>query len=104
MTGVFLVYVPAFIVSIYLASRSYPTRRTKLSALSAHLLASAALVTGLTLATVSPEEPGIIGLWLAILGPGAAIALCRLLAILWHRLAGTTGEQAGTPPKYDPQG
>ncbi|KFZ83985.1 hypothetical protein ED92_08785 [Amycolatopsis sp. MJM2582] len=103
MTGAFLVYIPAFVVSIYLASRPYPTRRTKLFALSAHLLVSAALVTGLTLATVSPKEPGIVGLWSAILGPGAVIALCRLVVVLWHRPAGATGEQTGTPPKNDQQ-
>ncbi|MFD6070643.1 MULTISPECIES: hypothetical protein [Amycolatopsis] len=92
MTGAGLVYIPAFIMSIYLAGRSYPTQRARLIALSAHLLVSAAVVTGLSLAAVSHEEPGIIGLWLVIFGPGAAIALCRLVAILWQRIAGTAGE------------
>ncbi|WP_394360057.1 hypothetical protein [Amycolatopsis sp. SB7-3] len=103
MTGAGLVYIPAFILSIYLASRSYPTRRTKLFALSAHLLVSAALMTGLGIASVNHGEPGVVGLWVVIFGPGAAIALCRLVVVLWHRSAGITGEQTGTPPKNDQQ-
>lgn len=88
MTGAGLVYVPAFILSIYLAGRSYPTRRTEIFALSAHSLVSAALVTGLGVASVSHGETGLVGLWLTIFGPGAAIALCRLVVVLWHLVAG----------------
>ncbi|OLZ60356.1 hypothetical protein [Amycolatopsis keratiniphila] len=104
MTGAGLVYVPAFILSIYLACRSYPTRRTRLVALSAHLLASAALMTWLGVASVRHGEPGIVGLWVVIFGPGAAIALCRLLAILWQLLARADDLQAeGASSKDDPQ-
>lgn len=104
VTGAGLVYIPAFILSIYLASRSYPTRRTKLFVLSAHLLVSAALMTGLGIASVNHGEPGVVGLWVVIFGPGAAIALCRLLVILWRLLA-TVGERQteGTPPADNPR-
>ncbi|MFC9254604.1 hypothetical protein ACIBCH_00235 [Amycolatopsis thailandensis] len=100
MTGAGLVYIPAFILSIYLASRSYPTRRTGLVVLSAHSLLSAVMVAWLSMATVSPGNSGIIGLWLVIFGPGAAIALCRLLGILWRQISGSPERQKwGTPPK-----
>ncbi|ONF63774.1 hypothetical protein [Amycolatopsis keratiniphila] len=103
MAGAWLVYILAFTVSTYLASRAYPTPRTKLVALSVHMLLSAITVTALSVATVSPKEPGIIGLWLAIFGPGAAIALGRLLVLLWHQLAGTEQRAWNSTPKDDGQ-
>lgn len=101
MTGAGLVYFPVLILSIYIASRSYRTQRTKLLVLLTHVLASAAVVAGLIQAVIA-DEPGVIGLWLVIFGPGAAIALCRLLAMLWHQIADTNDEQPwGTPPRND---